>query len=400
MKRLFLIALALVMIFATVACAGPEAPVAQPEPAPAPAPEPDAPAPAPTPVPPPADALGYGILTWEEGEIPLALITDFGDIDDESFNQGAWEGLLEFAHPRGIPYEYFRPVERGSTEANLDSISQAVAAGAQIIVTPGFLFTEAIYEAQTIWPDLMIILLDAIPAPPDGDNVIGPNTVAVLYAEQQSGFLAGYAAVMDGYRNLGFIGGIAVPPVVLFGHGFVEGAEYAAAELGLGAGEVTVRYNYAGTFAPSPEAQAMAASWYADGVEVIFAAAGATNLSVFAAADASADGLSIGVDVDQSHHSPTIITSAMKDLRSSVRQMLEAAFEGNFGGGQIHFFDASNQGVGLPDDFSRFNEFTKAQYDAIFARIAAGQIPISADFSDPNPVNILTIDLVTVTWIA
>jgi basic membrane protein A len=190
-----------------------------------------------------------------------------------------------------------------------------------------------------------------------------------------------------------------VPAVVRFGHGFVEGAEYAAAQLGLSAGAVTVRFTYLGSFAPSPEAQSMAAAWFADGVEVIFAAAGGAGSSVFAAAEA-AGGLSIGVDVDQGHHSETIITSAMKDLRSSVRQMLEAAFGGTFAGGRIHMFDASNQGVGLPANFNRFNQFTQAQYSAIFARLAANEIPISTDVSDPNPLNILTLGLVNVTWIA
>jgi basic membrane protein A len=143
----------------------------------------------------------------------------------------------------------------------------------------------------------------------------------------------------------------------------------------------------------------MAAVWYADGVEVIFAAAGGAGLAVFAAAEA-AGGLAIGVDVDQGHHSTTIITSAMKDLRSSVRQMLEAAFGGTFSGGRIHMFDASNQGVGLPSDFSRFNQFTQSQYNAIFARLAANEIPISTDISDPNPLNVLSLSLVTVTYIA
>ena len=402
MKKLLAILLSLVMLFAIAACAT-ETP-ATPTPAdPAPAPADPAPAPADpaTPADPPPASTGnsFGVISWADGEIPLALITDYGDIDDESFNQGSWEGLLEFARPNGIPYEYFRPVERGSTEANLDSISQAVSAGAQVIVTPGFLFTEAIYEAQQIWPDLTIILLDAVPAPPGGDNVIGPNTAAVLYAEQQSGFLAGYAAVIDGYRNLGFVGGIAVPAVVRFGHGFVEGAEYAASELGLGAGEVTVRYNYVGSFAPSPEAQAMAAAWFADGVEVIFAAAGGVGSSVFAAAEAS-NAKAIGVDVDQGHHSATIITSAMKDLRSSVRQMLEAAFEGTFQGGIIHMFDASNQGIGLPLNFDRFNTFNRAKYDEIFAKVAANQVAISNEPGHPNPNDILNLTLVTVTWIA
>ncbi|MCL2843212.1 MAG: BMP family ABC transporter substrate-binding protein [Oscillospiraceae bacterium] len=342
----------------------------------------------------------FGVISWEDGEIPIVLITDYGDIDDESYNQGAWEGVLQFARANDIPYDYFRPASRGSTEDNLNSISLAIDAGVQVLVTPGFLFEPAIYIAQEMYSDVHIILLDAIPTPPEGDSYIAENTVAVLFAEEQSGFLAGYAAVMDGHRELGFIGGIPVPSVIRFGTGFVEGAEFAAAELGLGAGDVNIRYTYAGSFAPSPEVQTLAASWYADGVEVIFTAAGGAGLSVFAAADASDSGLVIGVDVDQSSHSERIITSALKELRNSVADMLELFFAGEFPGGQIFMMDGTNDGVGLPQDFSRFQTFSQADYDAIFGQLAGGEIPVSTDFSSPNPLDILTnLSIVDVTWI-
>jgi len=406
MKKILAIAFVLVMVFALAACAADPAP-APVEEAPAPAPEPaPEPAPAPEPDDEPDDAeepdgamTSYGIISWNEGEIPLALITDYGDIDDESYNQGAWEGLLEFAVPRGIPHEFFRPVERGSTEANLDSISQAIAAGAQVIVTPGFLFAESIYEAQQLWPDLKIVLLDTLPTPAGGgEPVIGANVAAVLYAEEQPGFLAGYAAVMEGYRSLGYVGGMPGPSLVRFGSGFVQGAEYAAAELGLAPGEVTVRYNYLGSFAPSPEAQAMAAGWFADGVEIIFAAAGGAGMSVFAAADA-VGGTVIGVDVDQGHHSENIITSALKELRPSVRQMLEAAFGGTFEGGRTHMMDATNEGIGLPRNFDRFNTFTEAMYDDVFNRMATGALVVNASIDEINPADMIDFELVTVTFI-
>ena len=340
----------------------------------------------------------HGQVSWADGEIPIALITDYGTIDEESFNQGSWEGVLRYADANNIPRQYIQPVEV-STAAYIDSIELAISAGAQIVVTPGFLFMEAIYEAQSLWPDVKFVLLDAVPAPEDGDAHAAGNTVAVLYAEEQSGFLAGYAAVMDGHRNLGYIGGVAVPSVVKFGHGFVEGAEYAASELGLAPGDITVRFTYAGTFAQRPEEQTMAASWYADGVEIIFVAGGRVNLAIFAAADASPDGLVIGVDVDQGHHSPRIITSAMKDLRSSVANVLADFFAGRFPGGQIKTFDAAIDGIGLPDDFSRFSVFTKSMYDDVFAQLVSGAISVSDDVSNPNPVPILNPQLVSVTYI-
>ena len=330
---------------------------------------------------------------WEG--IPIALITDYGTIDDGSFNQGSWEGVVAYAEARGIPHQYIQPAEV-SDAAYIEAIALAIDGGAQIIVTPGFLFATAIYEAQTLWPEVKFVLLDAVPdsgvvaeeaeddeaedaeetEEVEATSTVAENTVAVLYAEQESGFLAGYAAVMEGHRSLGFIGGIAVPAVVLFGTGFVEGAEYAATNLGLGEGEVTVNYAYAGTFSMSPEVQTMAASWFNDGVEVIFAAAGGAGFSVFAAAEA-AGALAIGVDIDQAGASETVLTSALKELQNSVYSIISDFFDGNFPGGQTKMFDASLNGVGLPMETSRFENFTLEQYVDIFSQLANGTITLS-----------------------
>ena len=334
MKKILAIAVALVMIFALAACAG-----------------------------------GAG-----GDKFRLALITDYGTIDDGSFNQGSWEGLVAYAEEHNVTHQYIQPPEV-SDAAYIDAIDLAIKGGAELIVTPGFLFSAAIYEAQSTFPNTKFVLIDSLPDGGSGSHV-ADNTVSVLYAEQQSGFLAGYAAVIDGYRSLGFIGGVAVPPVVLFGTGFVEGAEFAAKELGLGAGDITVNYHYAGTFGLSPEAQTLAAAWYNDGVEVIFTAAGGVNFSVFAAAE-SEGGKTIGVDSDQGHLSPTVITSALKGLQASVYSVIEDFMAGKFPGGQVKVFDASVNGVGLPMGSSRFNSFSQADYDAIFARLAANQIPLS-----------------------
>jgi len=219
------------------------------------------------------------------GGFELALVTDLGTIDDKSFNQGSWEGLIKYAREKGIPHRYYQPAEQ-SNDAYLTTIDLAVRGGAKVIVTPGFLFETPIYIAQDRYPEIHFILIDGVPHSADysvfrtGDNVVG-----VLYAEDQAGFLAGYAAVKDGNRRLGFMGGMAVPPVVRFGYGFVQGAEYAAQELGLASGAITINYHYTGHFSATPEVQTMAASWFNSGVDVIFAAGGAVGNSVMAAAE-------------------------------------------------------------------------------------------------------------------
>ncbi len=297
----------------------------------------------------------------------LALITDIGTIDDKSFNQGAWEGLVKYAEEKGVSHQYYQPTEK-STTAYLASIDQAVQNGAKVIVTPGFLFEEPVYIAQDQYPEVMFILIDGNPHDADYNYKTGANAVGITYAEEQVGFLAGYAAVKDGMTKLGYMGGMAVPAVVKYGYGFVQGAEYAAQELGLADGSIEMVYNYTGGFDATPEAQNQAASWYNNGTEVIFAAGGAVGNSVMAAAEAAGAKV-IGVDVDQSGESETVITSAMKGLSTSVYDMIKAYYDGSFPGGQNLVFEAANNGVALAMDTAKFSTFTKADYDALFAAL-------------------------------
>lgn len=306
----------------------------------------------------------------------LALITDVGTIDDKSFNQGSWEGLKQYAEEHDITHKYYQPANKSKADY-LDAIELAVDGGAKVIVTPGFLFEDAIFDAQDLYPEIKFILLDGFPQ--DGTYTefrIEDNVYSVFYAEEQAGFLAGYAAVKDGYTKLGFMGGMAVPAVVRFGYGFVQGAEYAAAELGLD--EIEIKYHYTGGFDATPAVQSMAASWYNEGTEVIFACGGALGNSVMSAAQAAGAAV-IGVDVDQSFESDTVITSAMKGLGVSVYDGLAAFYAGNFPGGQSVTLDASVDGIGLPMDTSKFDNFSKADYDAIFAELVAGNIALLKD---------------------
>ncbi len=304
----------------------------------------------------------------------LALVTDLGTIDDKSFNQGSWEGLVQYANEKNISHKYYQPSEQ-SNDAYLTTIDLAVKGGAKLVVTPGFLFEVPVYIAQDRYPDVHFVLVDGVPHNAEYSNFrTGSNAVGILYAEDQAGFLAGYAAVKEGFRSLGFTGGMAVPAVVRFGYGFIQGAEYAAVELGLPVGAVTVNYHYTGHFNASPEVQTLAASWFNSGVEVIFACGGAVGNSVMAAAE-QANRSVIGVDVDQSNNSQTVITSAMKGLQASVYSSIANFYGGTFPGGQTLVFTAENNGVGLPMGTSRFKTFDVPAYNAIFKKLADGEIP-------------------------
>ncbi|BCR36181.1 BMP family lipoprotein [Mariniplasma anaerobium] len=326
-------------------------------------------------------------------EYEIALITDKGNIDDKSFNQGAWEGVVAFAEENDLTHQYYKPEEASDT-GYLASIALAVEGGAKVIVTPGYLFEVPIYEAQTLYPDVKFILLDGAPHTADYSTFETKSNVAsIFYAEEESGYLAGYAAVKDGMTDLGFMGGMAIPAVQAFGYGFLQGAEDAAAAMSLAAGDVTVTYHYTGNFDESAANKATASVMYQEGVEVIFAAGGSVGKSVMSAAS-EAEALVIGVDVDQRYDSPTVITSATKGLAASVIQVLNAIYFDNAWttyAGTSTYFNATNDGVGLPtmvigdengDAFDRFTTFDKAAYDLVFAMLVDG---------DVDPVRSITV---------
>lgn len=309
----------------------------------------------------------------------IAMITDKGTIDDKSFNQGTWEGVKKYAEDNGVACQYYKPTEV-SDAAYLEAIGLAVQGGAKVIVTPGFLFEVAIYEAQTQYPDVNFILLDGEPHTADyGTYKTESNVLCILYAEQEAGFYAGYAAVKDGFTKLGFQGGMAVPAVIRYGLGFLQGAETAAAEMGLDEGAITVMYNYSGDFAATPENQARAAGWFQTGTELIFACGGSVGNSVMSAAEAATDKFVIGVDVDQYAESATVISSALKQLGNSVYQALGTYYDGSFAGGTTQRFDSTNEGVGLAMENAKWRTFTQADFDALFTSVTGGEYTINSD---------------------
>ena len=325
----------------------------------------------------------------------LALITDIGTIDDKSFTQGSWEGLKKYAEEKGITYKYYKPAGK-DTDSKIDSIYLAISSGAKLIVTPGYLFEPAIYKVQDTHPEINFVLLDGTPQ--DGtytDFRIEKNVYAVLYAEEEAGFLAGYGVVKEGYTNLGVMGGMAEPSVIRFGYGFVQGADYAAKELGVK--NIKIDYTYIGGYEPTPEVQTKASSWFIKGVQVIFAPAGGAGNSVMSAAEQN-KGYVVGVDVDQSVESPTVITSAMKMIGESVYNAIDEFYKDNFPGGKIAVLDAKVHGIGLPMETSKFKNFTKEDYDNIYQKLVDGSVKILKD-TDAKDVSQLPLDNVKVNFI-
>ena len=379
MKKVVTILLILGMMLSVVACAPAAAPAAtEPEATEAPATEAtEAPA---------ADATEAPVA------LNIAMVTDVGNIDDKSFNEFTWMGCKNWAADNGAVANYYRPSE-DSDEARIETIKTAIDKGANVIVCPGYLFGATYKQLPQQYPDVMFLGIDLglgdVPEPQ-------ANTALITYQEEQSGFLAGYAAVMDGYTKLAFLGGIDVPAVVRYGSGFVQGADKAAAELG-NTKDVSIKYWYSGTFGPNDEIKTKTAGWYTEGTQVIFAAGGGIVYSAITSAD-EANGKLIGVDVDQSGISERVITSAKKELENSVKLALSdlLANGGKWSeayAGVENKLGAAQDCVGLPTDPAswKFSTFTLDQYNTLFEKVKSGEYTISAAI-DAQPTVTIAVD--------
>lgn len=331
----------------------------------------------------------------EPQEVDIALVTDVGNIDDKSFNEGAYNGVIKYAKEKSLTYAYWRPSE-DSTAAREVSIKAAINAGAKVVVCPGYLFEEAIYDLQGQYPNVAFLLLDGEPHTADYKTYeTKTNTCCILYKEEQAGYLAGYAAVMEGYTKLGFLGGMSVPAVVRYGYGYVQGAEAAATAKNV---NVSIKYAYAGSFAPSSDLKTKMDAWYAAGTEVVFSCGGGIYLSVVAAAEA-AQAKVIGVDVDQAAESATIITSAEKKLVESTYQALESFFNNKETwdadhAGKTLVLGAAQDCVGLPTSESswRLTKWTVAEYETLFAKLKDGSILVDNSTAAAPTTSKVTVD--------
>jgi basic membrane protein A len=318
----------------------------------------------------------------------VGMVTDAGTIDDKSFNQGTWEGILMAAEDFDLDTKYLKPV--GTTEADyVLEIGNLYDAGYKFIVTPGFKFETAIYQAQSEYDDAYFVLLDGSPHPGDYNVVVGPNTVSIFFAEHESGFVAGVATALQLQEGeVGFIGGMEIPPVQKFNWGFQQGVIYANENLGTDITFFAENIIYQGSFDNVAAGQQIAAQMYEKGVDAIFCAAGGVGVGAINEAKSRAlageDVWVVGVDVDQyadgiyQGDNSVILTSAVKKIDQAAYDMIEAYLNGEFPGGQTLTFDASNNGVGIPAENPNLDADVQAQVDDVFAMIVSGDIVVSA----------------------
>ena len=329
----------------------------------------------------------------------VAMITDSGDITDQSFNQTTYEACKAFCEANGVDFNYFKPTGDSDAE-RIAQVEAAIDEGYNVIVMPGYAFGETITQVAEEYADVTFIALD-VGEGDLGDYTLPSNVYCAVYQEELCGYMAGYAAVKLGYTHLGFLGGMAVPAVVRYGYGFVQGADAAAVEAGA---DVTVEYVYGNQFFGDADITAYMDNWYQTlGVQAVFACGGGIYASAAEAA-AKVDGAKvIGVDVDQAgiidgaYGAGMTVTSAMKGLAPTVQHMLEEVAAGNFAnyGGKIETLglvsgdDTEANYVQLPLETTQWGDgFTQDDYKTLVKAMFDGTVTVSNDITAMPAVTI------------
>ena len=348
-----------------------------------------------------AAVMMLGMMSFASAEdMKVAMITDYGDITDQSFNQTTYEAAKAFCEANGLDFQYYKPAS-DSDEDRISSIEKAIDDGFNTIIMPGYAFGPAIQKVAPEYSDITFIALDVS----EGDigdlaSAVPANLYCAVYQEELCGYMAGYAAVKLGYKKLGYLGGMAVPAVVRYGYGFVQGADAAAAELGLT--DVEIKYVYGNQFYGDADITAYMDTWYAGGTEIVFACGGGIFTSAGEAAS-KVGGKVIGVDVDQAatidglYGEGITVTSAMKGLAATVNAELSAVKDGAFEGGKV-------ENLGLVSDVPEENfvqiaastqfadGFTADDYSALVAKMHAGDITVSNAIDAEPAVTAVTVD--------
>lgn len=334
----------------------------------------------------------YGDYQEKGGEI--AFVSD-GVVMDGGYNEAIYEGVQMYALAAGVSFSYYN-VEEDNLEGHIEIVEHAILNQAKVVVCAGYDFQEAVGELQDIYPEVSFLLIDGVPVDTQGESVeIEENVHCVSFKEEESGYLAGYMAVLEGYHNLGFIGGKEEPPVIRYGYGYLQGIDDAAREMELV--DVTVNYWYAGTFQSAEEICEEAAQWYAEGTEIIFACGGFLYESVLEAANKEG-GLLIGVDVDQNERSERILTSAVKDIANAVVISLDDYYAAGrkwsevFAGQNVRYGVEDNC-VGIPvlETEWRFKNVTMEKFYELYTQVRQGKISVS-DETDRQPQVSVTVN--------
>ena len=398
-KKLLALLLCLAMVFGLAACGNSNKPADSQTPAPGtntetPAPETETPGETEA----DPDAIKDS-MTSADSKYQVAFVTDVGQLKDKSFNQGTFDGVKLYAAANGLSYKYYQPANgsEATDDDRYDAMKAAVEGGADVVVCAGYLQEAALRKAAIEYPDTPFVFIDGYPIQEQAteydaagnalpnDSPVLTNVAGVAFQEQQAGYLAGYAAVKDGFTKLGFSGGGGGtnPACCRFGYGYVQGANAAALEKGITV-DMNYSWQYGSNFSASTDLQTMINGWYVNGTEIVFACGGSMFQSIVAAASAN-DGYVIGVDVDQSGESEYVVTSAMKGLADAVQWAVAKVYDGTFDtiGGQQASLGVADNAVQLPTgaDSWRFETFTVEEYESLYQQMVDGTLVVDDDYT-------------------
>jgi basic membrane protein A len=344
--------------------------------------------------------FSFASFAAADESVKVAMITDYGDITDQSFNQTTYEAAKAFCEANGLDFQYYKPGSDSDTD-RISSIEKAIDEGFNVIIMPGYAFGPAIQQVAPEFDDITFIALDVS----EGDigdlaSNVPANLYCAVYQEELCGYMAGYAAVKLGYKKLGYLGGMAVPAVVRYGYGFVQGADAAAAELGLT--DVEIKYVYGNQFYGDADITAYMDTWFAAGTQIVFACGGGIFTSAGEAA-AKVGGKVIGVDVDQKgtidglYGEGITVTSAMKGLAATVNAELTAVNGGKFEGGKVENLglvgeDPEANFVQIAPSTQFADGFTQDDYKALVAKMFKGEITVSNAIDAEPAVTAVAVD--------
>ncbi len=388
-KKLLALLLCLAMVFGLAACGNSNKPANSQTPAPGtntetPAPETETPGETEA----DPDAIEDS-MTSADSKYQVAFVTDVGQLKDKSFNQGTFDGVKLYAAANGLSYKYYQPANgsEATDDDRYDAMKAAVEGGADVVVCAGYLQEAALKKAAIEYPETPFVFIDGYPLTDDAGNTLS-NVAGIAFKEEQAGYLAGYAAVMDGFTKLGFSGGGGGtnPACCRFGYGYVQGANAAALEKGVTV-DMNYSWQYGSNFSASTDLQTMINGWYVNGTEIVFACGGSMFSSIVSAASAN-DMFVVGVDVDQSFESETVVTSALKGLSNATSWAIGKFYAGEWEeiGNVATSLGANDDAVGLPTDTWALESFTVEEYEALLASIKDGTVTIDSSVLEADGV--------------
>lgn len=300
-----------------------------------------------------------------------ALIVNPTSGEAESSYEQVWTGIEKFSNEQGVRCGKYTP--EGTDEKSITAaIDQAVDEGAEVVFCIGEDSAEAVYKAQKDHKKTHFYLMEAQPhKEKSGEPSIRENTCAVFFDRAEEGFLAGYAAVSDGARCIGFMAGEKTADNEKLLAGYIQGAETAAQEMGLGPGEITLYKKYTGKNILSPAYMSDAISWYKNNCQIIFAPDEKVGRSVAKAAEEQNKQI-IFADVSGMEITPQTLTSTRKDYAEYAYGALRAYVNEAFNGGAAVTVGVKENAVSLDMELSGFSMFSQETCNILYQNLAGG----------------------------